>query len=744
MNVRLSSRKIPLRRGLSFAGLFFFVLCPLIGQERPRIQRAINPAEQRYQAAQTFQLASDFDKAAVEYKAAIAYALQQIGNLHLAREEWSKAADLLSRAIKMDPANAPARIDLAVAQYQAGEIEPAKAMIEDTLRQNPSDVRALVLAGKVYFMQADYAKAAERFETALQLQPNFDIGYMLALTDLELKKTVPANVIFDEMLATSKPDASIWVLIGIAYRETGYLDRAAVHFAKAIQLDPRKHNVHAALGVTRFLQGPEHDKEARQFFESELTLDAKDYTSLYFLGLIEARHHNAREAQQWLTQAVAARPQSLEARLALGKAELELDDNEQAAKVLKEGVQTAGSPLTDSDTAELHEQLAEALNRLGQKDEASKEIAEAKKIRSGTPQRERKAVPSNELQHVLRTVPQKEESFSEKQREYIGSLSALLGEAYDNLGVIDARAERYAVASEEFAQAAHWNPSIQRLDRNWGIAAFRAEQYAQATEPLARELAKNPKDATLRQMLGVSYYMTDQVAKSAETFRPILDELPENPGVRYSAGVALIRSGDYIAGKKILSALLEKNASSPELHLIIAQAYSDQSRFDEALSELQRALALNPQLAQAHYALGMVYFKQGKLEEAVEEFNREFSRDHDAVASEYQIAYIKLQQNRPFDAIPLLNDVLKHNPQNADGHYQLGKALLETGDTAGAIDHLETALQLQPAQAYGYYQLSLAYRRAGRLEDADEALQEFQKLKDAKAGKLAGSPTGSF
>src|SRR5215467_298404 len=305
MNVRVNRRRM-LHRVLWFAGFFAVAVCSALGQERPKTQRAINPAEQHYEAAQTFQIASDYDKAAGEYRAAIGYALQQMGNLHLERQEWSDAAELLSQAIKMDATNAPARIDLALARYQAGDVEPAKAIIEDAVRQNPSDVRALVFAGKVYFMQADYTKAAERFETALQLQPNFDIGYMLALTDLELKKPVPANVIFDEMLATSKPDAGIWVLIGIAYRETGYLDRATVHFAKAIQLEPHKHNVHAALGMTRFLQGPEHDQEAHELFNSELALDAKDYTSLYYLGLIEARHGKARAAQQWLTQAVAA------------------------------------------------------------------------------------------------------------------------------------------------------------------------------------------------------------------------------------------------------------------------------------------------------------------------------------------------------------------------------------------------------------------------------------------------------
>src|SRR5437879_12186884 len=84
---------------------------------------------------------------------------------------------------------------------------------------------------------------------------------------------------------------------------------------------------------------------------------------------------------------------------------------------------------------------------------------------------------------------------------YTKSVSLLLGQAYHNLGVIDARASRYTQAAEEFSQAAKWEPSIASLDRNWGLAAFRAEKYDQATGPLERELRRTQNDLSLQERL---------------------------------------------------------------------------------------------------------------------------------------------------------------------------------------------------------------------------------------------------
>src|SRR6267154_1399878 len=722
-------------------------------QENAKPASEANSPEQAFQAAQTFQVAGDYERAATAYREAISGALQQLGNLRVSNNEYAEGIDLLSRAVQAAPARVTARVDLAIAHFVVRYFDKAKTEIEAALEQDPKDLRALNLTGKIDFMKGDFAAAANRLESALRMQPDFDTGYLLALADLELKNPVPAGVIFDEMQASSVPSASLHVLIGLAYRETGYLDQAANHFAKARELEPQKARLRSSLGLTYYLQGPQNYAKAREQFLAELSKTPDDYDSKYYLGIIAEKEQKPSESEKWFELVTAARADDPDPFFRLGQASFDAGHLEKAVAVLQKSLALA-SQANYGEVAEVHELMSKALEKLNRHAEAESELAQAKQIRSQLAGRGSRQAPDasagsgetaamsgsgqQELRSMLMRTPHGAELPNSREAEYVKRVSAMLGEAYHNLGVIDARAARYSNAEEEFAEAARWNPKIESLDRNWGLAAFRAERYEHAIGPLERLLRQTPKDANLRQMLGLSYYMTDQFAKSAETFRPILDALPENAGLLYAAGVALVRSGDAATGGRLFSRMLEHGANSPEVHLMVGQAHYGQSQYPEALVEFQRALELNQSLAEAHYFIGMVYFKQGKLDQAVQELSAELSVNSGSVPAMYQLAYVRLEQHQTEEAIRLLNPVLAEKPSYADAHYQLGKALMDAGDANGAVQHLEMATQLQPGQSYGFYQLSLAYRRIGRAEDADKALRIYQQLKDKNSQKSSG------
>jgi len=722
-----------------------------LAQEKTKVASDANSPEQAFQSAQTFQVAGDYERAAAAYREAVSRALQQLGNLRVSHQEYAEGIDLLARAVQAAPARAAARVDLAIAHFEARDFDKAKNEIEAALQRDPQDIRALNLAGRIHFMKGDFSAAADRLESALRLQPDFDTGYLLALAELELKNPVPAGVIFDEMQASSRPSASMQVLIGLAYRETGYLDQAAIHFAKAIELEPQKSRVRSSLGLTYFLQGPQNYARAREQLVAELSITPDDYTSHYYLGMIAEKEQKPSESEKWFEQVVALRPEDSDACFRLGRASFDAGHPENAVAALQKSLALASHEGNHPHAAEVHELMGKALEKLGRHGEGESEFILAKQLRNqqaGPGLRPMKDASSGtgesgpisrsgqqELRSMLLRAPHGSELPNSREAEYLKGVSALLGEAYHNLGVIDARASRYSNAEDEFAEAARWNPGIESLDRNWSLAAFRAERFDHAIGPLERLLRKTPKDANLRQMLGLSYYMMDQFMKSAETFRAILNDLPDNPGLLYAAGVALVRSGDSAAGGRLFSRMLEHGSNSPDVHLMVGQAYYGQSQYPEALLEFQRSLDLNSNLTEAHYFIGMVYFKQGKLDQAVQELNAELSVNSRSVPAMYQLAYVRLEQRQTEEAIRLLKVVLAEKPSYGDAHYQLGKALLDEGDANGAIHHLETATQLQPAQSYGYYQLSLAYRRIGRVEDADKALRTYQQLKEKNSRK---------
>jgi superkiller protein 3 len=398
----------------------------------------------------------------------------------------------------------------------------------------------------------------------------------------------------------------------------------------------------------------------------------------------------------------------------------------------------------DTAMAGAYDGLAQALSNLGKSEEAAAESAKAKKIRASLPKDGTSVSASaagqansdpnlQELRSMMlrpgnTEISDAKASDVKAMEAYTKSVSLLLGQAYHNLGVIDARSSRYSQAAEEFSQAAKWHPSIPSLDRNWGVSAFRAEKYDEAAGPLERQLRHTPNDLSIREMLGLSYYMSDRFAESAGTLRPVLDQLPDNAGLLYAAGVSLVRSGDAKDGARVFSRMLEKDQNVSAVHLMLGQAYAQEENYSEALSEFSRALQLDPHTAEAHYDSGMVALKQGKLDTSADEFQQELSVNPGYIPAEYQLAYVRLQMHQPEAAIPLLQDVVTRQPDHSDAHYELGKALLEEGKVKDAIQNLETSIRLRPTD-YAYYQLSMAYGRDGRANEAQQARLMYQKLR---------------
>src|SRR6266702_2884991 len=445
----------------------------MAAQESAKPASEANSPEQAFRSAQTFQVAGDYESAAAAYREAISGAFQRLGNLRVSKKEYAEGVDLLGRAVQATPARVAPRVDLTIAHFQNRDFDKAKTEIEAALEKEPKDVRALNLAGKIYFMKGDYSSAAARLESALRMQPDFDTGYLLALADLELKNPVPAGVIFDEMQASSVPGASLHVLIGLAYRETGYLDQAAIHFAKAIELEPQQSRVRSSRALTYSNHAPQSYAKAREQFLAELSMTPDDDTSPYYLGMIAAEEQKSSESEKWFEQVAGARPADPDAYFRLGQASFGAGHLEKAVVALRKSLALATHEGHHTDIAEAHELIGKALEKLGRHGEGESELAQAKQLASqqtGPSSRQMPDVSSGtgeaapmsqsgqqELRSMLLRAPRGSELPSSQEAEYVKRVSALLGEAYHNLGVIEARASRYPNAEDEFAEAARWN-----------------------------------------------------------------------------------------------------------------------------------------------------------------------------------------------------------------------------------------------------------------------------------------------
>ncbi len=715
-------------------------------------QRAPDPLERHYSAAQTFQLAGDLEHAETEYHEVLALALQRLGNLAAAEASDSEeAAHLLEEAVKVQPENVEARVDLGTVYFRQGHLEKAITQASQAVKDDPRNARALHLRGNIEFALGKFEAAEEDLHTAMGLQADFDTAYSLGLAHLSLRKLAETKLLFDEILNDMGSTPQLHVLLGRAYRETGYLDEAIREFKKAIEMDPRYPRVHYYLALAYLAQGEkERIPTARALFEQELGIEPHEFFSTYFLGVIDLEDRNFPAAEDYLKRALRLQPDNPDPLLYLGQVYFETSRPQLAIETLKRSIDLTADPARNNyQVSKAHSMMGQILIKTGKQDEGELELKRSQELRAQAFQSDKEGQEAHENgQHdplpELRNTHEKPSFFenrpqldaaTQKQTQALrAALTNILGNAYNNLGVIRARHEQYAQASDYFQKAWQWLPGLEGLDRNWGLAAFHAQRFEEAAGPLARQLARQPSDSKARDSLGVSYFMADQFRKTVETFQPVLKDLPDDPGVLYALGVSLDRTGDSEMATRVFRRMLQKNPNDAGIHVLLGRANADQNQYTPALAEFSRALELDPKAEGAHFGRGMIMLHKGKLDDAAREFHAEIESHPADVKAKYHLAYVLLIQHQQDQALTLLTAVVRDKPDYAEAQYQLGKILLERGEIKAAIERLETAVRLDPVKDYSYFQLSIAYRRDGRFDDSQRVLQAYQKLKEKERG----------
>lgn len=235
------------------------------------------------------------------------------------------------------------------------------------------------------------------------------------------------------------------------------------------------------------------------------------------------------------------------------------------------------------------------------------------------------------------------------------------GELHNLLGQIEEKDGKFVAAANEFAAAAHTDPSEENLF-DWGselllhrtyepaIEVFRAAAQRYPTSPrlsiglgmalYARGLYEdavkalltaadlNPSDARCYLFLSKAYDSSpSQADEVIQRFQRYAELEPNNALAQYYYAMSLWKGkraeGSGLDLQKVES-LLQKsialNGSISDAHMQLGNLYAGQHQFERSVPEYVRALELNPNLPDAHYRLGTDYVHMGQKDRAQTEF----------------------------------------------------------------------------------------------------------------------------
>jgi tetratricopeptide (TPR) repeat protein len=529
------------------------------------------------------------------------------------------------------------------------------------------------------------------------------------------------------------------VLIARTWRDAGEHGRARAELAAALAREPGVARAHYYLGTIAIAEkGRAGLDEAIEAFRAELRASPRDVPTHLELGMALVDTQRYEDAIAPLELAAAAEPGDARTLYYLGRAQLGVGRAEPAAASLAKALERTRERGSAEQQRVIHNQLGQALRQLGRDDEAATHFAEAQRLSAQSSQSARdqlsrqEAEVQGEADALAGGAPLVELSplaalGASERAELDRRVTDALARSHLNLGVMLARADRFARAAEQFQFAADVAPDFPQAQSSLGIAWFNARRYEAAGAALARALAADPGDADIKRMLAMARLNTQDYAGAAELLHGD-PELERDASLRFAYGLALSRSGQTERAEEVFKTLLREGEQA-ELAVLLGKAHAQMGDFKEAIASFERAIALRPDVAEAQGALGVIYFKQGRLDEAEKALRAELARSAGDVQSRLNLAQVLESSQRPEEALPLLRDVLEARPDFADARYLLGKILLAQGATAEAIAQLEAATRLAPDEANAHYQLARAYTSLGRAEDAQREFEVFRQIK---------------
>src|SRR6185503_11949159 len=137
----------------------------------------------------------------------------------------------LETAAGSRPQSPDVLVDLGVAYFYLEQYQKTIALVGKALSLDPNNARAHSLLGKTYFLVGEFEKSDAELETTLRLTPkDYEVIYTLGLALLKRQQLPAARQLYNQMVVQLGNRPQLRVLIGRAYRETGFLAEAIDEF----------------------------------------------------------------------------------------------------------------------------------------------------------------------------------------------------------------------------------------------------------------------------------------------------------------------------------------------------------------------------------------------------------------------------------------------------------------------------------------------------------------------------------
>jgi tetratricopeptide (TPR) repeat protein len=355
----------------------------------------------------------------------------------------------------------------AVQLHQAGQVEQAREIYQQILRQEPNHLHALNLLGLAGWQTGRHAEAVEYLERAIAIDSTQAAFHgNLAEARRGLGQLGPAIESYAQA-ARLQPDAVIvHVNLGTLLQQAGQPEHAIASYGRALELDPQ--NVLARYHLGTAFEQQAKPQPAASCYEQVLESAPDHVPSLVALAALRKTRGDLAGAVELYEHALRLEPE-------IAARHFDLGNVHQLAGQWREAVACYRRALDiDPQYAEAFSNLVNALRELNQLDEALICAERAVQLRPES------APSANNLAVVLQDLGRLDEARQQLERAIL--LDPKKAELHLNLGVVFKDQGHFVEAIAKYDEALQIQPNHAHTRCSRGMALLSLGRFAEGWE----------------------------------------------------------------------------------------------------------------------------------------------------------------------------------------------------------------------------------------------------------------------
>jgi len=624
-------------------------------------------------------------RATAYYHFVMGHLYAELAAAHGYRGEYvNRAIEQFKLALKADPGASLPMEELSDLYMQSGRLRDAVSEAEDMLRQNPDNLDARRLLGRIYTRLIGEAQQGRINEEMLRR----------------------ATEQYRKITEKDPRDTDAWLMLGRLSKIGQNSLEAEKAYKRALELDPK--NEYALSGLATVYSDIGDTKAALEVWRRLSEVDPNPRTLRALAGAYE-QMRDYLAAVEAMRRAAQMAPKDPDIQRELAEYLLMAEKLDEALKVYQE--------LAAADPKDAHLELRVS-QIYRQKRDLRKARAAQDRARSLDPSsldirfnevnlleaEGKTAEATGRLKELLESTAKKSYSAAERSNRVI---------LLERLGLLYRAGEQIAPAVETFQRMAELDPEMGARAAAQIIDTYRqGKEFVKAEQEAEAAARRYPMDRT------VTLVRASLLADIGKT-----DE-----------AVAAVRR-------------LFEGRDDREAHLALAQIYDkarDYAAVGREMEEVEKRSLTEEEKETVYFMRGAMYEKLKKLPEAEAEFRKVLRINPDSASALNYLGYMLADRNlRLQEAHQLISRAVELEPHNGAFLDSLGWVKFRLGRLEEAESYLRMALQRVSRDPIVHDHLGDVYFRQGKLKEAiaqwERSLKEWEASSRAEheAGEVA-------